>query len=172
LFIFQELDDRIKTLGYAIQEESKSYAFIAQRTSDFNSQNSIVPYTVVRHNGGSFNADSGLFVAPVDGIYAFSFNGLKMSEKRSNFYRLQLQLIRLPNGQPNAVQDLAGGLVDGYDPSHFREACLPVSMQATALLKKGDSVGVKLIMGWLHEPNAPYGTYMTTFTGYLVKTRL
>ena len=148
----------------AVGEERKSYAFIAQRSSDFTSPNSLVTYNSVHFSEiGTFDRHSGFFTAPVNGVYFFSFNGLKLSERRSKFYKMLIHLIKIPNGQNNQ-QLLAGAVID---ESWDRDAHNSVSMQVTVLLEKGDRVAVKLMQSWIQEPNAPRGSHMTTFTGFL-----
>jgi len=70
---------------------------------------------------------------------------------------------------------LAGAMIDTtYNPASAKSvktSFISVSMHASVLLNKGDSVGVQLVDGWLCAPAVSAGSNMTTFTGFLVEAR-
>lgn len=69
-------------------------------------------------------------------------------------------------GAPDTkTTELAVGHLYCYDYKSY----FPVAAQATAELKKGDRVGVKLEQGWLHEFGNGDLRFLTSFTGFLIR---
>ena len=173
------MDEKIQTLGTVIQEKTRSYAFVAHRTSNFKLKDGNINYEAAYLNAdGAFNADTGFFTAPVKGIYFFSFNGLVLpvyTSKRTKFLAQMVEK-KFIDGKRTYV---AGAMIDTSSnvevhliPNSMKTSYISVSMHASVLLNKGDSVGVQLVDGWLHAPvDGRAGSRMNTFTGFLVEAR-
>ena len=57
---------------------TKSVHFYVQRNSHFNTPGSVIPFELARLNEGeAFSLSSGIFTAPVKGIYHFQFSAVK-----------------------------------------------------------------------------------------------
>lgn len=66
-----------KSVGQAAIHHPR-IAFLAQRTTGFNSKGSIIPYEKNALNlGKAFDIATGLFHVPVAGVYHFYFAGIK-----------------------------------------------------------------------------------------------
>ena len=65
-----------KRIGY-VDVKSSPVHFYVQREKSFKTKHTPIPFDVERLNvGGPMNLKSGVFTAPRDGIYSFSFTGL------------------------------------------------------------------------------------------------
>ena len=61
-------------IGYNDIKTAPGVSFYVQRNSTYASVNTTIPYEVTRLNvGGAMNAVTGVFTAPVNGRYYFSF---------------------------------------------------------------------------------------------------
>ena len=142
-----------ETLYGNVDVKSKSVHFTVQRTSsNFDLENTVIPFEIERLNvGGAMNMATGVFIAPVDGIYHFEFNGMKNADPTAIFVFLQVNGIN------------TGSAYATYLPNYLGLSGISASLK----LETGDQVRLFKTTGTLHE----YRQY-TFFTGWLVEEDL
>ena len=58
--------------------KTRTVHFYVARNTSFSTPSAVIPFDVARLNeGGAMNLASGIFTAPVPGIYHFEFSGVK-----------------------------------------------------------------------------------------------
>ena len=125
-------------------------SFFVQRQTTYNANGTVIPYEVTRLNvGGHMNAATGVFTAPVNGRYHFSFTALSWSSLSLNFVRLRVNGVDIAISRAPSVQ---------YN--------LP--LVATLQLTKGDRVDVYLELGSFYDTSNHY----TQFSGFLLEEDL
>ena len=135
------------TIGYLDVKRSSGVSFYVQRNSTYASAGTVIPYQVTRLNvGGHMNVATGVFIAPVNGRYHFSFTARSLS---STYVFLRV------NG---ALIASSFALSVNYN--------LP--LVATLQLTKGDTVDVYLYGGSIYDNSAHY----TQFSGFLLEEDL
>jgi len=123
-----------------------------QRLHDFNLTDVVLPFELELLNiGGGMNTASGVFTAPVDGLYHFEFSALKMLDESKIFVHLQV----------NGVTK-----VTSYATSLPYFLALP-SINAYIRLKTGDQVWLYKGVGTLRDDYR-----YTQFAGQLVEEDL
>ena len=137
-------------IGYLDVKTSSGVSFYVQRNSSYSSIKTVIPYEVPQLNiGNAMNLETGVFTAPVDGRFHFSFTALSSSSSGPNYVYLRL------NGAVNAISYAA--------PPNYH---LP--MMDTLQLKKGDTVDVFLFDGSILDS----GNHYTQFSGFLLEEDL
>jgi len=125
-------------------------SFYVQRNTTYSSTWTVIPYEVERLNiGGAMNLATGVFTAPVNGRYYFSFKALAWT-----------------SGVANAVRLRVNGAFIGRSWAPTMENNLP--MLATLNLNKGDTVDVYLFGGSTYDSSSHY----TQFSGFLLEEDL
>ena len=125
-------------------------SFYVQRSTTYSSNGTVIPYEVERLNiGGAMNLATGVFTAPVNGRYYFSFKALAWTSGVHNFVYLRV----------NGV-----GIGISWAPTNYYN--LP--LVATLNLKKGDAVDVYLYVGSTYDN----GDHHTHFSGFLLEEDL
>jgi len=140
----------------SLDVKTKNVHFYVQRNGSFGTVNAVIPFELARLNkGGAMNLASGIFTAPVAGIYHFEFAGVK--GRNSDYLDVFLQV----NGDNVGI-----AYTDDY--SHTKSA-LVISLTASLRLKINDRVNLfKRNFGVL-EDNSLHHTH---FTGWLVDEEL
>ena len=151
LLIFISVTDYETVIGYNdVKTSSGGVSFYVQRNTGYNSTRTVIPYQVTRLNiGGAMNAATGIFTAPVNGRYYFSFTALSWTSGINNYVYLRLNGVNI---------GISWGLSNHYN--------LPIV--ATLQLKKGDTVDTFLQQGSIFDS---YNHY-TQFSGFLLEEDL
>ena len=130
--------------------KTSSVSFYVQRESSYASAGTVIPYDLTRLNvGGHMNAATGVFTAPVNGRYHFSFTAMSWSSGVQNFVRLRV------NGAFVAI-------------SSAQMEFFNLPLVATLQFTKGDRVDVYLFKGSI----ADSGDHYTQFSGFLLEEDL
>ena len=143
-------------MGYLDVKFSPIY-FYVQRSTPFKDENKVIrPYEIeLLNQGGAMNRTSGIFKAPVNGIYFFSFRGQMHTKNVMDFNYIHLR----KNGSIVATS------ISTFGMWHI------VSLECTIRLKKYDHIDVKkgVNEGELAEN---IKEHLTHFSGYLIEEDL
>lgn len=131
--------------------KTKNVHFYVQRNTSFSTSNAVIPFELVRLNEGeAMNLVSGIFTAPVTGIYHFEFNSVK--DGSSDYLDIFLQV----NGE-----NVGFAFTEDLNRT---KAAFVISLTTSLRLKVDDSVNLyKRNIGML---DSDY--HYTHFTGWLV----
>jgi len=148
--------------------KSTLICFAVQKLSALSNYNqpagsSVIQFEeVVLNLGESFHMNESVFIAPIEGVYEFNFNGYKRGSFKEPVLKISLRL----NGK-EVVKTLSEEFVDIHRPwpnvvNNFRG---PISMHSLLKLQKGDRIDVFTSQGTLnyHDPN-----YAIYFSGKLL----
>jgi len=137
-----------------VDVKSSSIHFTVQRISDLNLTNVVIPFEYELLNvGNAMNLASGVFTAPVDGIYHFDFSGMKDADSPAQIY-VSLQVNSVTIGTAYA--------------SNLTNHHLALSgISASTRLKAGDEVRLYKTTGILND-----NSHYTHFSGWLVEEDL
>jgi hypothetical protein len=155
--------DKQKWIGY-VDVKSAPVHFYVQRNSNFNTTRTPIPFDLaVVNEGNAMDLTSGIFTAPLPGIYFFSFAGVARLKDSSDADFLSFLYL---NGKIIGVSTVyeGNGPVDQYSP---------LTLQWTLNLKKGDRVWVEIFypsseLNSLHDSNGHY----THFTGFMLEEEI
>ncbi len=143
-----------ETLVGNIDVKTTEVHFYVQRTSSYSFNNAVIQFDRERLNiGGAMDMNTGIFFAPVNGIYQFEFNGVK--DTSTNYLYIYLQV----NGANIGVATAPGNV----------GALLESVIHASLELKAGDRVALFKTTGILYDA---IDNYYSHFTGRLVYQNL
>jgi len=148
-------------MGLAVQElvgnidvKTKSVHFYVQRNSTFDSPKSVILFEFAQINeGDAFNLTSGVFTAPVKGIYHFQFNAIK--DKYAPWVGIDLR-----------VND--GILCRTYVQYTSADQFSSASLSASLRLAVGDNVTLYNHFGSLYDNPS----HLTHYSGWLLEEDL
>lgn len=136
-------------------------AFYAYRQTPYLKQGTIIPYDgTVLNTWNAFNATTGVYKAPLKGVYFFNFSALKQ-------FGMPFLTVRMFHNK-NVVtakhvrQHNSGTTGPG-------DNWLPLDVQATLVLQAGDTVHIFLQNGGIYDSEKEEFYRTTSFTGFLIQ---
>ena len=150
------------TLPIGRNTQAGNPVFYAQRESPYDKTGSIIPYDFVLMNiGNGLNPDTGVFTAPVKGIYFFYFSALKKSgEKHMTIQFLQNDQI------------VTSKVVSAGDRARAAFSGSNLEVQMTLELEIGDTVAMYMYSGAIADGKLTDNELVgrsTTFSGFLLQ---
>ncbi|XP_046637883.1 uncharacterized protein LOC124316156 isoform X2 [Daphnia pulicaria] len=162
---FSNQNDKQKWIGYA-DIKSAPVNFYVQRNSDFNKTSTPIPFDLARVNeGNAMDLRSGKFTAPRPGIYFFSFTGLAYLKSSSSYAWFYSYLFLNGNRIGSSYVQENNGPVSQI---------IPMSLQSTLNLKKGDQLWVQISYSAGSDSylvDYP-GLHHTHFTGFMLEEEI
>ena len=138
--------------------KSSPIHFYVQKNTDFDQPNKVIPFEVeLLNEGRAMNLKTGIFQAPLNGIYYFSFRGFCGSSAAIFSSPSHHVFLRL-NGKTVATG--VSSSLGGYT----------FSLECTLKLKKGDRVDIKKGKSGALMDNS--NEHLTHFSGHLLEEDL
>ena len=153
----------VHSMSIVVQEEligtvdikTKNAHFYVQRNSEFGPGTAAVPFDVATvDEGNNFDLTSGIFTAPVSGLYHFQFVGVKSTTAN------HLDIILLLNGARVCVAFTSQPTAGTFES---------ISLSASLRLVTGDKVN---LYNWGTGVLADNSDHLTQFSGWLVEEDL
>ncbi|XP_057377829.1 uncharacterized protein LOC130699601 [Daphnia carinata] len=163
--VFCQFDKRPNEQGYQtwigyVDVKSLPTYFSVQKNQLFRTPGVAIPFEIEKVNiGNSMNLKTGIFTAPRDGIYFFSFNGLVSSLPNVNESgHLGVSLFL------NAIQVTKSYQ---YEDNVTMLSDRPLTLQTTLKLKANDRVWLQIGLGPTNSLFDDYNGYVR-FTGFML----
>ena len=135
-----------------VDVKSSPVYFHVQRDQMYTSVGTTIPFQVVRLNvGGGMNITSGIFTAPVSGIYHFSFTAIKNRPPAYLTVDLYLNSTYITRAEGTKVYDT-----------------ITAALSVTLSLKSGDRISLRLTEGELFDDFF----FHTNFNGLLLQEEM
>lgn len=136
-------------------------SFSAYEPLGTTSQQVVRFFTTRLNQGGHYNTNTGLFTAPIAGVYFFTFNLLMGSSSAGMSQGNYVRCLWRVNGSASTSygDTLAGGDATAYSGWTYTSLGLSLVINLAA----GDTVAV-----WNDGPIQTYGTPYGSFSGYLM----
>ena len=155
-----------KFIGDADVKSSPTY-FSVKRMNKWNTSNTAIPFDVSLVNiGQAMNLTSGVFTAPVAGVYTFAFHGLaEFQVTNSSIPFLAVGLV--VNGQriDVALTEESHTIMDNNGKGQRS----PLSLMAVTELQKGDRVWMDMFSKLGVISLYDNGNKHTDFSGWLIR---
>lgn len=124
--------------------------FYVQKTKSFSEENSIIPFEFATINGdGAMNLSSGIFTVLKNGVYYFSFTGMKDSSDKEVVVYLRKNGVNMAKAQSTSI-----------------EGSTMLSFTSTLHLKVGDLIYAYKTTGNLIDAADEMFTH---FTGWIIE---
>ena len=152
-----------KWIGYT-DVKSAPVHFYVQRSNLFDTESTPIPFDLERVNvGNAMDLTTGIFTAPRPGIYFFSFTGLAHFSA-SNF-KVNLGVSLILNGDR-----IGSGWVE--EANTVAAQLLPLTIQSTLNLKKGDQVWAGIVAMGSGSFWADNSIHFNHFTGFMMEEEI
>lgn len=135
-----------------VDVKSNEIYFHVWCTTDFSRENSLIPFNQMFEkdsSNGAFDLEKGIFVAPRDGLYFFTFSGDNYSSEYTpsdGYLNVKLKEWALNEQQEETKTFI---LQQGITGEGTAKASHTISIHGITRLKIGDRIGVELLTGTL-----------------------
>ncbi|KAI9563455.1 hypothetical protein GHT06_010918 [Daphnia sinensis] len=152
-FTKSDTDDFQKMIGIVDTKTMRVY-FHAQRTSDYDLVDTVIPFDELRTNDGDAMTTEGVFTAPTPGTYFFAYSGIGLNDNNA---RVDMEM----KAEADAEWSRVGR---GYAAAGSYET---YSLQSTLRLGKGDQIRLYLAEGKIHDASFRYTNFVERWAQHI-----